>query len=300
MNKRIDFSELNRKLLINAESYLRSWFPKGRRLGSEFVIGNLRGDVGESLSINLREGVWMDFSSGEKGSGLLSLYTAMRGIGWVEAARELEGDVPEVVSHGSDAPARYKSKYKPDDWEAMPLAPHEFPEHVAHYKRGIPSKVWHYRSVSGRPIGMVCRFDLKNGGKEVIPYCWCKNKSTEKYGWRWKAFFKPRPIYGLELLWKDKEKPILIVEGEKAADAARLLTSEYTVISWPGGGKAVDFVDWKPVAGRDVYIWPDNDAAGFAARDRIRDLLLPLRCAITYIETDWDKLPAGFDAADIA
>jgi hypothetical protein len=43
-------------------------------------VGNLRGDPGQSLSINLITGIWSDFSTGEKGSNLLELWRQVRGL----------------------------------------------------------------------------------------------------------------------------------------------------------------------------------------------------------------------------
>ena len=55
---------------------------------------------------------------------------------------------------------------------------------------------------------------------------------------------------------------MLIVEGEKAADAAGALFPDYVAITWPNGGKAAGKADWQPLSGRDVVLWPDADAPG--------------------------------------
>ena len=55
-----------------------------------------------------------------------------------------------------------------------------------------------------------------------------------------------------------------ITEGEKCADAAHGLLAEwFSVVSWPGGGKADGKVDWSPLAGKEVLIWPDKDSPGW-------------------------------------
>src|SRR5262249_4404284 len=56
--------------------------------------------------------------------------------------------------------------------------------------------------------------------------------------------------------------PVLIVEGEKKTGAAEQLAPGYVVVTSPGGAKAADDVDWSPLAGREVIIWPDADDAG--------------------------------------
>lgn len=62
---------------------------------------------------------------------------------------------------------------------------------------------------------------------------------------------------------------VLIVEGEKAAIAATKIFPEHTVISWMGGSASASKANWKELAGREVTIWPDNDAAGEKAAKAI-------------------------------
>ena len=39
-------------------------FPNGVQRGNEFVVGNINGDRGRSLSVNTKTGVWYDFGNG--------------------------------------------------------------------------------------------------------------------------------------------------------------------------------------------------------------------------------------------
>lgn len=50
----------------------------------------------------------------------------------------------------------------------------------------------------------------------------------------------------------------------------RLLGLPYfVVISWSGGTGAVAKTDWRPLRGKDIVIWADNDKAGFKAANQI-------------------------------
>ena len=90
MKQRIDFRSLSEALLSRAEILVAQWLPNGRREGHEWRCGNLRGDFGSSLAVNLKTGVWADFSSDEKGGDLISLYAAIfTGNDQLRAAREL-------------------------------------------------------------------------------------------------------------------------------------------------------------------------------------------------------------------
>jgi putative DNA primase/helicase len=125
---------------------------------------------------------------------------------------------------------------------------------------------WAYLNADGELIGYIVRFNLLWGGKEVIPQTWCSNSNTGEMAWKWKSFGKPRPMYGLELLAANPKAQVLVVEGEKACDAARALfaslgipPSKLVVVSWPGGSKAIKHVDWFPLFRRSVAFWPDAD-----------------------------------------
>ncbi len=86
----IDFDAINAELLGDYLTVLERWLPNGRREGSEYCVGSLAGEPGNSLKINWRTGVWKDFASGEKGgSDPVSLFAAIHGLSQAEAAREL-------------------------------------------------------------------------------------------------------------------------------------------------------------------------------------------------------------------
>ena len=75
----------------------------------------------------------------------------------------------------------------------------------------------------------------------------------------------PRPLYGLDTLAQRPDAPVLVLEGEKAADAAGTLFPDHAVTTWPGRCQAVAKADWRPLQGRDVVIWPDHDQPGVRA-----------------------------------
>lgn len=88
----MDFKDLSARLLQDAESLVNDWIPGGKIEGSEYVIGNLNGDSGDSCKINIRTGKWKDFATGEAGGDLISLFAAIRGIKQGEAKKELDPD----------------------------------------------------------------------------------------------------------------------------------------------------------------------------------------------------------------
>lgn len=288
---RIDFDRINAAALSNLEGVLVSIFPNGRRDGREFRMGSISGEPGDSLSINLHTGVWCDFSSGDKGSDVISLLAAHRTCSMGEAARELDG---LLHAGGIDSKAeahKAKPRARSDEWTALPHAPDDCAEpDLAHYKHGLPSATWTYRDSKAHRVGLVCRFDTADGAKEVLPLTWCRHESGRE-GWRWKAFAKPRPIYGAERV-ATSALPVLIVEGEKSADAAQRLCPHLTCVTWAGGSKAVELTDWSPLDGRKVVIWPDNDEPGIRAAVTIQGFLPQARIVQP------PQSPSGWDLAD--
>jgi hypothetical protein len=65
---------------------------------------------------------------------------------------------------------------------------------------------------------------------------------------------------------------VLLSEGEKCRAVGAGALPMYVNVTWPGGGKGVQYVDWTPLAGRDVVLWPDADEPGRQAMLGYRDV----------------------------
>ena len=131
---------------------------------------------------------------------------------------------------------------------------------------------------------IVCRFP----GKKIRPLLW--NGSA----WAWKSPAKPRPLYWAR---RRADAPVMIAEGEKAADAAAALFPDHAVCTWPGGTSNVQHADWQPLLSRYVTIWPDADDVGRKAAAQLARILLGLRCTVQVVNPS-EKLPQGWDLAD--
>lgn len=100
-------------------------------------------------------------------------------------------------------------------------------------------------------------------------------------------------LYRSELLHSD-ERPVIVVEGEKAADAAAMIFKNADVVSWQGGANNYTAGNWSLLSGRKVIIWPDNDVPGIQAAEGIANLLSAKEVYII----DVSSLPAKADLAD--
>lgn len=197
------------------------------------------------------------------------------------------------VADLAGSPAAPTQATKKDKVPILPV-PADAPQpSFRHARHGEPSRVWTYQNERGQPLGYVCRFDMSGGHKEIVPRCYTSE------GWKWVSMPKPRPLYGLELLAQRPAAGVVVVEGEKSADAARALIPQAVVVTWAGGSKAVKHADWKPLAGRKVVLWPDTDEPGRKAMDDLAELLGDVAAGIRIAEPPEGK-DKGWDAADAA
>jgi uncharacterized protein (DUF927 family) len=154
---------------------------------------------------------------------------------------------------------------------------------------------WAYRDGRGRLLGFVLRFDGPDG-KEIRPLT--LRDAGQGPVWTQNAFDAPRPLYGLDKLAARPKALVLMVEGEKAADAAAERFPELVVMTWPGGAKAVGKADLSPLAGRSVIIWPDADGPGLDAAKSCAKTARAAGAASVGVVSLPVGLPEGWDLAD--
>lgn len=244
-----------------------------------------------------------------------------RQIGFLDAVNEITGGhPPEEYQPPKRVEAKEREKAEAaDDWQPIVPVPEDAPPPPRTYSKKIEGKWvplefvqhWPYHDQTGALLGYVARFLLPNGKKDVMPQTYCRNPGTGRQEWRYLSFPKPRPLYGLRELAGAPGAIVLLVEGEKTADAARRLLSSVpgvVVVSWPGGGKAIRHVDWSPLAGRQVLLWPDADEPGLntmvgwfdsAGRHNrgVADYLKEHGCTVRVIAAPAGQ-PDGWDLAD--
>jgi hypothetical protein len=138
-----------------------------------------------------------------------------------------------------------------------------------------------------------------------LTFCVARNGERR---WCVRPFAPPRPLYGLDALAAKAGAPVLVVEGEKCADAAAPALPMYATVAWPGGANGIHHVDWSPLSGRDVVLWPDADGPGRDAMlgsadrsGRVREGVAQLawRAGARSLRfVDVSGVPRGWDIAD--
>lgn len=153
-----------------------------------------------------------------------------------------------------------------------------------------PSARWCYANPDGSTAFHICRWD-KPTGKLLMPLTYGAD------GWDWVGPGAGRPLLYAPALAARPQCPVLLVEGEKTADAARAyLTKEWEVTTWSGGTQAIKQTDFSLLHGHPVIIWPDNDEPGLTAAAALSDILhgLDVQHAIVPLP----DLPPKWDLAD--
>ena len=124
------------------------------------------------------------------------------------------------------------------------------------------------------------------------------SRFRRKAAWRWESWPPKRPLYGLQALARRPSAPVVVCEGEKAADAAAQLLASYVTVTSPNGAKGAGKADWSPLRGRAVTIWPDADAAGLEYAHTVAKHALAAGAVSVAIVAPPDGLKIGWDAAD--
>ncbi len=220
-----------------------------------------------SFKVSPAKQIYHCFGCGANGDAIKFLQE-FQGLSFHDACRALGADVPvgtaPCAAHNPPAAVRrapLTEKKAASVWRPiMPVPAQASPPPAAHPVRGLPERVWCYRSADGAALGYIYRFRTSTGGKETLPMVWAQAETTGRQEWRWLSFAEPRPLYGLDRLAARPDATVLVVEGEKCADAGAAELPDYVVVSWPGGGKAVKKADFAPLAGRKVILWADCDA----------------------------------------
>ena len=188
-----DTEALRAGLLDRLESVLLYLFPQGRIRGGKFYVGDVDGNAGKSLVVELegdRRGLWKDFASDE-GGDIIDLWARSQGL----SARH---DFPRLASEirqwlGVAAPAQTVARREGRSVPIDELGPY--------------SAKWDYLTADGELIACVYRYDPPTG-KEYRPW--------DVRARMWRAP-DPRPLYNQPAVAQANQ--VILVEGEKCADA---------------------------------------------------------------------------------
>ncbi len=275
-----------------------------------------------SFTVNSKKGFYHCFGCGAHGD-VIKFVQEMTGAVFADACEQLGAQrflpAREGVQQETDVPPEMT-------WTPVIPVPGDAPELMArggwtvplwNPKRGRttrmkPVRVDAYHDGEGRLLGYVLRANItdRDTGKQkkwTPQVTWCESQGG-KFAWCLQHFPVPRPLLGLDDLAARPDAPVLLVEGEKCRAAGAAAFRAYVVMTWPGGSNGIGKVDWEPLRGRTVVLWPDADEAGDKAmfgwnndagqsRPGIAQLLWERR-VVALRAIDPNGMPKGWDIAD--
>jgi putative DNA primase/helicase len=238
--------EIRSALHSRALEVCRHLLPAGRLNGDEYEIGNLTGEPGRSLKINIngKAGVWKDFATDDGGDNLLELWRRVRGHNDIrETMREAASWLGSPVLH-----PREQTRARDD-------IPCDAPAGHARWK-SKPAGRWLYRDANGEPWLIAYRYNTKDD-KAFFVYDYKARSWIEKNGHK---LPDRRPLYRLDVITQRKPGEIILVEGEKCAEALRGLG--FLATTTLGGCGQIHKADFSPLSNWTVRVWADADDAG--------------------------------------
>lgn len=292
-SERFDADQTRAAITARAPAFVEWLFPCAviHRSGKFAAIGDIYGQPGESLHIELtgpKAGYWKDFAASEdRGKDLIGLFMASNDMASSEFGKALELINTEFLNESRPVWTRAFTQHlqeRAKKYDGMPRP--------SINDRPAPTEAYVYRDAHGGVIGVVRRHELDTLDPETG-----KPKKTFSV---WDAVASkaqapmPRPLYRIPEIIRVND--IVFVEGERKADALASVGIEATCIMF-GSDAPLDKVDWTPISGKRVRIWPDKDSAGSAFANRLAPMLAALGCEVTVVEPPADK-PNKWDAAD--
>lgn len=148
---------------------------------------------------------------------------------------------------------------------------------------------WELKDAGGNLIALHVREDTPDG-KSVR---WKQPSGTWGLGGQ---STNDLPLYGAEIVARAPVNvPVVLTEGEKAADALRRagIMGVGTVTGAAGTPSAESL---EILRGRKVILWPDNDKGGFEHMGRVAEGLVDVASELLWYE--WPDAPEKGDAAD--
>ena len=227
-------------------------------------------------------------------------------------SQEILDEITALTEEGRD-PAEELSAQEPPAITAADTG-----HHNERTFKGFPSAFFPYKNSLGVTVGYIVRWDVQTEGGEtkkgVRPYIY----DFKEKKWVSKFFGSnpknSRPLYNLPQILERRDATVLIVEGEKTCEAAKLLFPEFVATTSSGGAQAVKQTEWHWLRGRNVIISPDEGKAGGQYLEQVIKILTketvnsikilePLKLG-NYVVKDeiyskrTDPLPHGYDLAD--
>lgn len=279
-------SELSDLLWAQVDRVAPHLLPNGKKDGHEWVAGNVHGDKGNSLKVNLNgKKKWADFAEGD-GGDMLDLWMACRGINLHQAMQEAKAFIG-IRDDDHHFDAKREKKFSRPDRKKVAKYCNRSEHHIEYLNsRGISAETAKvFEVVSGK---------VWNGERElealVFPYkrdgelIQVKRISTERPNGK-KVIMAEGDcepcLFGWQAL-DSKVRSVVLCEGE--IDCMSYSQYGVNALSVPfGGGKGakqqwIEFEFHNLDRFEEIWISMDNDEVGQEAAREIASRLGEHRC----------------------
>lgn len=193
-------------------------------------------------------------------------------------------------------------KSEPQDGPQSNIPAHDvpevFPRYMSHLGQNYPiSKIWTYYTETGHPAFWVLRADYQDvtGKSQKIVKPFSSFTIDGEHVFKVSLQHSARPLYNLPEIVNNPNKIVILVEGEKAADAGKKLFPDYVVSCWSGGVNGFKNTNISHLINRDVILWPDNDGPGIKAMKVVASHLPKAKIVFQELQ---NTLPEKWDLAD--
>lgn len=260
--------DIAERLADDAAGVAAYLLPGGKKTGSEWKAGSLRGEPGQSLSVRIsgnKRGVWSDFATGAAGD-LLDLWVQSRGQSIIEAMR----DAAQYLGMRLDKPEKPVREYK------RPAKPKAHAPKASGLEWLTQARKLTLETVTAFKVA-----EYERDGKTFVVFPYLRDGEfvnakhrnvAEKKDMRQEAGAEPC-LFGWHLI-DPKERQVVIAEGE--IDAMTLHQFGFAALSPNAGAGNFQWLesDWDRLAQfSDIVIAFDADEAGQkGAQEAIRRL----------------------------
>ncbi|ABK43750.1 plasmid and phage DNA primase / plasmid and phage replicative helicase [Magnetococcus marinus MC-1] len=265
--------EIKARLQSQIESVLYHLLPAGKVRHGQFFIGDVEGNPGESMKVELtgeKAGVWYDHAAGS-GGDILDLWARSRGMDTRTQFRDVMDDVRGWLGESVRLPPVSMQPTQRREPPMDELGPH--------------TGKWDYFDTNGQLLVCVYRYDPPGRRKQFRPL----DVRTGK--WQSPAV---TPLYNLPGIIHAAE--VVLVEGEKSAQA--LIDAGIPATTSMGSKGQINRADWSVLQGKRVIIWPDRDKAGWEYAQLASQAARNAGVREVSILTPPEEKPEKWDAAD--
>lgn len=297
---------------------VQRWLPDGElESASEWrALNTYRADRRRGLNVHVGDddklGLWRDGGRGH-GRGIIALAAYLFDISKPQALHHLDGMLRGLPTHDARfAPVvgsvpLAQAHVAVDFGDHCPTNQLPFREDIERCDVGEVIDCWAYSNAQDLHVGLVVRYKKTDGDKTYRLMSPFRDRKSGVVRW---CFAEPHgmiPLYRLPSLLRHPLDAVVVVEGEKTADALTPhLPDGWQTTTWLGGAdnaKRPD-LDLDPLRGRHVLLWPDNDERGHAAMAAMALRLQGIAASIGIIGMEALKrlrgsdVPRKWDAAD--